>query len=87
MEIASVRLNGSVAWLHVCSIGLLRGDDKTNSQSSPQNALAATAPVEPEGTKIAHDGSINDIDAIGHRNVGCAARASNILTLPSCGYG
>jgi hypothetical protein len=52
------------------------GDDKTNSQPSPQNAPAATAPVEPEGTKVARDGSINAIDAIGHRNVGCAARDS-----------
>jgi hypothetical protein len=45
------------------------GDDKTNSQPSPQNAPAATAPAEPEGAKVVHDGSINDIDAIGHRNV------------------
>jgi len=52
------------------------GDDKTSSQPSPQNAPAATAPVEPEGTKVARDGSINAIDAIGHRNVGCAARDS-----------
>jgi hypothetical protein len=37
------------------------GDDKTNRQPSPQNTPAATAPVELEGTKVAHDGSINDI--------------------------
>jgi len=57
------------------------GDDTTNSQPSPQNVPAATAPVEPEGTKVAHDGSINDIDAIGHRNVGCATGAGNWYSL------
>ena len=57
------------------------GDDKTNSQPSPQNGPAAIAPVEPEGTKVAYDGSINDIDAIGHRNVGCATGAGNWYSL------
>jgi len=52
-------------------------DDKTNREPSPQNAPAATALAVPEGTRVAHDGSINDIDAIGHRNVGCATGAGN----------
>jgi len=36
-------------------------------------ALAAPAdePTSPEPTKLKHDGGINDLDAIGNRNVGC----------------
>jgi len=35
-EIASVRLNGSVAWLHVCSIGLLRGRRQDEQSAQPR---------------------------------------------------
>jgi len=59
------------------SLACFAGDDKTKRQPSSQNAFAATAPAEPEGTKVVHDGSINDIDAIGNRNVGCAKGAGN----------
>jgi len=79
----------SLAWTYVRLV-CFAGDDNTNSQPSPQNAPAATTPVDPERNQnFARDGSINAIDAIGHHNVGCAARDSNsnILTLPSCGYG
>src|SRR5207302_6222436 len=36
-------------------------------------ALAAPAdePTSPDPTKLKHDGGINDLDAIGNRNVGC----------------
>jgi predicted Zn-dependent protease len=38
---------------------------------------ATSAPVELAGTKVAHDGSIDDLDAIGNRNVGCSKGMGN----------
>ena len=53
--------------------------DKGNSKDQPssQNPPAANTPVEPSASKVAHDGGINDIDAIGNRNVGCAKGMGN----------
>lgn len=42
---------------------------------------SATAPVEPSATKAPHDGSINDVSAIGNRNVGCARGMGNWYSL------
>ena len=53
------------------------GDNNTKDQPSSQNAPAANTPVEPSATKVSHDGGINDIDAIGNRNVGCAKGMGN----------
>jgi beta-barrel assembly-enhancing protease len=47
--------------------------DDTTKPSTP----AATAPVEPAATKVAHNGGIDDLDAIGNRNVGCAKGMGN----------
>jgi predicted Zn-dependent protease len=52
-------------------------DNSNNSNSKDQSAPAATAPVEPSATKVAHDGSRDDIEAIGNRNVGCAKGMGN----------
>ena len=35
----------------------------------------------PHGTRVVHDGSINDVSAIGNRNVGCARGAGNWYSL------
>jgi beta-barrel assembly-enhancing protease len=55
------------------------GDD--DSATKPTTAAAATpaapAPVEPSATKVAHDGGIDDLDAIGNRNVGCSKGMGN----------
>ncbi|MFZ0199857.1 MAG: hypothetical protein WB523_08330 [Candidatus Sulfotelmatobacter sp.] len=53
------------AALHGCTyvpLVCFAGDDTTDSQPSPQNAPAATAPVEPEAAEVAHDrtGSVSD---------------------------
>jgi predicted Zn-dependent protease len=53
--------------------------DKDKDQSTP--AVNANAPVEPSATKVPHDGSINDIDAIGNRNVGCSKGMGNWYSL------
>ncbi|MBV9624536.1 MAG: M48 family metalloprotease [Acidobacteria bacterium] len=51
--------------------------DKTpNDQSATQNPPPST-PVEPSATKVSHNGGINDLDAIGNRNVGCSKGMGN----------
>ena len=56
--------------------------DKNNAdQSTPTTAKTAPTKVEPSATKVAHDGSIDDIDAIGNRNVGCARGMGNWYSL------
>src|SRR6266849_288896 len=52
------------------------GDDKKN-QSSDQTAAPASKSVEPSATKVAHNGGIEDLDAIGNRNVGCSKGMGN----------
>jgi beta-barrel assembly-enhancing protease len=55
--------------------------DKNAKQSTPTTAKTAPAATEPSAAKVAHDGSINDIDAIGNRNVGCARGMGNWYSL------
>src|SRR6201981_1870288 len=49
-------------------------DNSNKSQPSTQNA---PVPNEPSATKTPHDGGIDDVDAIGNRNVGCAKGLGN----------
>src|SRR5712692_2350126 len=51
------------------------GDTKKTDDT--QNTPVLSAPVEPSATKVAHDGGIDDLDAIGNRNVGCAKGMGN----------
>src|SRR5450432_1789570 len=54
------------------------GDANTDaSKPSAPATPAASAPVEPSATKVSHDGGIDDVDAIGNRNVGCAKGMGN----------
>src|SRR6058998_1424913 len=57
------------------------GGDDSKNQSSAQTAPAASKPVEPSATKVAHDGGIDDLDAIGNRNVGCSKGMGNWYSL------
>lgn len=56
-------------------------NDKTQTaQPAPpatQNPPPVSATAEPSATKAPHDGGINDVDAIGNRNVGCAKGMGN----------
>ena len=66
----------------VCLSSPLFAADKNNAdQSTPTTAKTAPTKVEPSATKVAHDGSIDDIDAIGNRNVGCARGMGNWYSL------
>src|SRR5450755_3150676 len=55
------------------------GDNGTTNPSTPstQTNPPPPAPVEPSATKVSHDGGIDDVDAIGNRNVGCAKGMGN----------
>jgi predicted Zn-dependent protease len=48
-----------------------------NDTPPPKTSTPASAPVEPSATKVSHDGGIDDLDAIGNRNVGCAKGMGN----------
>jgi predicted Zn-dependent protease len=47
--------------------------DKNETSSANLPPVTAT----PAATKVAHDGGINDLDAIGNRNVGCSKGMGN----------
>ena len=63
--------------LAVCLASSSFAADNSSSQPTPKTPTA----VEPSATKVAHDGGINDIDAIGNRNVGCARGMGNWYSL------
>jgi predicted Zn-dependent protease len=65
----------------VLSPAAFAGDENKKNQSSGQNPPAASAPVEPSATKTVHNGGIDDLDAVGNRNVGCAKGMGNWYSL------
>ena len=62
-----------LAFVYLAPASFAGADDSTTKPSTP----AASAPVEPAATKVAHNGGIDDLDAIGNRNVGCAKGMGN----------
>src|SRR5690348_11704386 len=48
-----------------------------NPKDSSSADASKPAPVEPSATKVKHDGGIDDLDAIGNRNVGCSKGMGN----------
>ena len=69
-------LSAAIAAFALLSPAAFAGDD-SNKQPSDQTATAANKSVEPSATKVKHDGGIDDLDAIGNRNVGCAKGMGN----------
>jgi len=68
----------AAAYLSPAAFAGDKNNDKNNKdQASAQNGPVTSAPVEPSATKVAHDGSIDDLDAIGNRNVGCSKGMGN----------
>ena len=51
------------------------------AQNSPESASSGTSTQSPPKTKVHHDGSLQDIDAIGNRNVGCKQGVGNWYSL------
>src|SRR5713226_9316362 len=62
-----------LAFVYLAPACFAGDNDSTTKPSTP----AATAPVEPAATRVSHDGGIDDLDAIGNRNVGCAKGMGN----------
>src|SRR6266849_7006132 len=67
-----------LAFVYLAPVCLAGDKDSTDK---PQTTPAASAPVELSGTKLSHDGGIDDLDAIGNRNVGCAKGMGNWYSL------
>src|SRR5258708_21530129 len=60
-----------LAFVYLAPASFAGADDSTKPSTTP------AAPVEPAATKVAHNGGIDDLDAIGNRNVGCAKGMGN----------
>src|SRR6267154_4099944 len=58
----------------VCSPMASFAADNANNKTGTQNPPVT---AEPSATKTPHDGGIDDVDAIGNRNVGCAKGMGN----------
>jgi predicted Zn-dependent protease len=78
MKLRAIALAGALLWAFYLPSSSFAADssDKNKDQASSTPPSAAP-PTEPAATKVAHDGSINDLDAIGNRNVGCAKGMGN----------
>jgi predicted Zn-dependent protease len=72
MKLRAIALTAALLTLVYLPAASFAGDNTAKSSTS-----ATTAPVEPSATKVAHDGGIDDLDAIGNRNVGCAKGMGN----------
>src|SRR5215470_9175030 len=60
----------------VC-LGQAFAADDSKTQTASNDTPAKPASVEPSATKVKHDGGIDDLDAIGNRNVGCSKGMGN----------
>jgi predicted Zn-dependent protease len=65
--------------LAVCTVSLSFAGDKDQSSQTPSPTPNAT--VEPSATKTPHDGGLDDVSAIGNRNVGCSRGMGNWYSL------
>ena len=79
MKLRAIALSGSSAGaLLLTLVFLCRGQATTRTgPASSTPTPPPPLPAEPSATKVAHDGSIDDLDAIGNRNVGCAKGMGN----------
>ena len=55
--------------------------DKSNDKNSPPSAQTPTAASPEPSGKDPHNGEMDDVDAIGNRNVGCAKGMGNWYSL------
>jgi predicted Zn-dependent protease len=76
MTLRFFALTVAITTLAFAGSAAFAGDDK-KPQPSDQTATTASKSVEPSATKVKHDGGIDDLDAIGNRNVGCSKGMGN----------
>lgn len=78
-------ISGLLLMMLAAPLGFAKDKSKSKTSDSPdQNATATTPKVDPTATikladpsKVKHDGGIDDVDAIGNRNVGCGRGLGN----------
>src|ERR1041384_7215441 len=82
MKLRAIPLTAALLGLALTSFSY--AGDKNGNQNIPPSAQTppvASSPVEPSATKTPHDGGMDDVDAIGNRNVGCAKGMGNWYSL------
>jgi predicted Zn-dependent protease len=78
MKLRAIALTAALLAFVLASLAFAADNSKTNQ--SPQTTSTTKAEPEPSG-KVPQDGGIDDIDAIGNRNVGCAKGMGNWYSL------
>lgn len=81
MKLRAFTLQAALLGCTYVSLVCFASDNNMNGQPGSHYAPTAMSSVELKGTKVAHDGSINDITAIGNRNVGCSKGMGNWYSL------
>ena len=78
MKLQAIALTAALGVFALSPFSFAR--DKNDSKPASKSAPGTTTAVEPSGT-VPHDGGIDDIDAIGNRNVGCSKGMGNWYSL------
>src|SRR5438094_12187 len=81
MKLRVMALTAALLWAFYLPTSSFAADknsaDKNSKDQASTTPSPTTAAPEPAATKVAHDGGLNDLDAIGNRNVGCARGMGN----------
>jgi predicted Zn-dependent protease len=77
MKLRAILMTAALAGLLYVPASSFASDQNKEDQNSQAQKTSTPAPVEPSATKVHHDGGINDLDAIGNRNVGCEKGMGN----------
>ena len=77
MKLRATALTAALLWAFYVPTSSFAADNNDKAKDQAPTAPAAATTPEPSATKVAHDGGMNDIDAIGNRNVGCAKGMGN----------
>jgi len=77
MKLRAILMTAALLGLLYAPASSFASDKNNEDQNSQAQKTNAPAPAEPAATKVYHDGGINDLDAIGNRNVGCEKGMGN----------
>jgi len=77
MKLRAILISAALLGLLYIPAASFASDKNNEDQKSQDQKTSNPAPAEPSATKVYHDGGINDLDAIGNRNVGCEKGMGN----------
>ena len=77
MKLRAILMTAALLGLLYIPASSFASDKNNKDQNSQAQTTSTPAPAEPSATKVYHDGGINDLDAIGNRNVGCEKGMGN----------